>query len=147
MPGYSSNKIKDLSPKFEKKVKKLITSMEKRGYAIRISQTFRSQERQQFLYDASLKMKELTGIELKVTSTTNSRHTHTIDGNPAACAIDIRPRYVYSSTEKVLFYKLMKIEAQKLGLRSGVDFRRKTEFQKKHNIGWDPGHIYSKNCT
>ena len=146
MPGHASKSLSDLSPGFERKVKKLISKMEDMGYDVRISQTYRDKERQNFLHHFSEVMKEVTGQEIKITATTKSRHSHTHDGKPAACAIDIRPTFTYMPKSQVDFYKTLRDEAKKLGLYSGADFKRTTFFHKQYDIGWDPGHIYSKKC-
>ena len=146
MPGQSSSDLHDLSPRFKRKVEKLIINLTQNGYSIRVSQTFRDQERQQFLHDVSIKMKKFLGKDIKITTTTKSRHSHKIDSKPAACAIDIRPNHVYLPGSQVEFYKTMRDEAKKLGLRSGADFKRTSTLHKKYDIGWDPGHIYATKC-
>ena len=147
MPGYSSNDLKDLTPSFEKKVKKLIENMKKKGYGVDVSQTYRDYERKVFLFETSLKIKKLTGQDIKVTTTKRSHHNHTHKGMPASCAVDLRPVFTYLPHSQVEFYKALRDEAKKLGLRSGADFKRTTFFHKKYDIGWDPGHIYTTSCN
>ena len=146
MPGYSSNSLEDLNKPFKKKVEKLIVNMQKRGYNVDVSQTFRDYERQEYLFETSLKLKKLTGQDIKVTTTKRSHHNHTHNGMPASCAVDLRPVLTYLPHSQVEFYKVMRDEAKKLGLRSGADFKRTTFFHKKYDIGWDPGHIYTTSC-
>ena len=141
MPGISSNKLTDLNPSFKIKAEHLIEHLEQKGYNVRISQTFRSQERQDFIYNTYQKISNIINIDIRVTETTRSRHSHTRNGKPYACAIDLRPDGFYTIKERASFYITLRDEAVRMGLRSGANFKRKGFVYGRYGLGYDPGHI------
>ena len=112
MPGISSNKLTDLNPSFKIKAEHLIEHLEQKGYNVRISQTFRSQERQDFIYNTYQKISNIINIDIRVTETTRSRHSHTRNGKPYACAIDLRPDGFYTIKERASFYITLRDELE-----------------------------------
>lgn len=145
LPGHVSNSLDDLNPKFRKKVDKLILKIEKRGHTVEVADTFRSADRQNFIYTVGKKLSSVTGVNLKVTGTKKSRHSITKNGKPAACAVDLRPAGFKTIAQQAEFYKDVRDESVKLGLRSGANFekRRSSPFYK-YDLGYDPGHISMK---
>ena len=147
MPGASSQELSDLDDKFERKIKKLIGQMESKGYEVRVDQTYRSQQRQDFLYDAPRLVSQKLGLEkldvnINVTSTRHSRHTRLKDGIPASCAVDLRPVGLFTTTQKAEFYKDLRDGAVSMGLRSGANFeKRKSSPYYDYGLGYDPGHV------
>lgn len=150
MPGESSQELSDLDDKFERKIKKLIRQMETQGYSVRVDQTYRSQQRQDFLYYAprlvSQKLGlEKSGININVTSTRHSRHTRLKDGIRASCAVDLRPIGLLTTAQKADFYKTLRDSAVSMGLRSGANFeKRKSSPYYDYGLGYDPGHVDAK---
>ena len=142
MPGYSTNELEDLNPHFKKKVKKLITTMEKKGHSVKISDTYRSQERQDFIFKASSVLSGIKGGSRGVTGTVNSKHSITKNGEPSSCAVDIRPQKNMSIKDQAEFYTVLRDEAVKIGLRSGANFKkRKSSPFYEYGLGYDPGHV------
>ena len=88
MPGYSTNDLDDLDPTFVKKVKKIIKIMESKGFEVSVSDTYRSKDRQVFIYRASKLKSKILRKKSGVTSTTNSKHNRTVGNKPASCAIE-----------------------------------------------------------
>tara|TARA_R110000803_G_scaffold19499_3_gene50962 strand:- start:182 stop:721 length:540 start_codon:yes stop_codon:yes gene_type:complete len=142
LPGESSNSIDDLDPSFKRKVLALIKKMESKDYRVKISQTYRSQERQEFVYDFYKEASEIIGFDVRRTSTKHSKHSRVAASLPASCAIDLRPVFTYSIEEKAIFYRTLRDESVKMGMRSGANFeKRKSSPYYKYNLGYDPGHV------
>lgn len=142
MPGYSTNELEDLNPYFKNKVKKLVKTMEKKGHKVKISDTYRSQERQEFIFKASRVLSKIRGGSRGVTGTVNSKHSITKNGEPSSCAVDIRPQKNMSIKEQAEFYIVLRDEAVKIGLRSGANFKkRKSSPFYEYGLGYDPGHV------
>jgi len=147
MPGESSQELSDLDEKFERKIKKLIGQMESKGYEVRVDQTYRSQQRQDFLYYAPRLISQKLGLEklginINVTSTRHSRHTRLKDGIRASCAVDLRPVGLFTTAQKADFYKNLRDSAVSMGLRSGANFeKRKSSPYYDYGLGYDPGHV------
>lgn len=147
MPGESSHNLNDLDKNFKVKIEYLISKMESEGYKVRIDQTYRSQERQNFLYhfpravSKILGLKKL-GININVTSTKNSKHSRVKNGIPASCAVDLRPVGLLSIEQKAKFYKDLRNNVIALGMISGGNFeKRKSSPYYKYDLGYDPGHV------
>lgn len=145
-PGYASNSLEDLDPNFRIKVELVTERLEAQGYNFRISETFRSQERQDFIYDFYERLSKKIGLNVRVTSARVSRHSRTINGKPAACAIDLRPVGLYSIKKRADFYIALRNESVAIGLRSGANFKRKGYVYGRFGLGYDPGHI-SDSCS
>lgn len=145
-PGYTSNSLEDLDPNFRLKVELVTERLEAQGYSFRISETFRSQERQDFIYSFYERLSKKIGLDIRITSTRVSRHSRTIDGKPAACAIDLRPVGLYSIKKRADFYIALRDESVAIGLRSGANFERKGYIYGRFGLGYDPGHI-SDSCS
>ena len=142
LPGESSNSIDDLDTAFKSKVLTLIKRMENKGFKVKISQTYRSQERQEFIYDFYRKISDISGIDVRRTSTKHSKHSRVLSSLPASCAIDLRPGFAYSIEEEVKFYRALRDESVEMGLRSGANFeRRKSSPYYEYDLGYDPGHV------
>lgn len=142
LPGYSSNSLEDLDPKFKKKIDNLNKKMNEKGYDVRISDTFRSPERQSFIHSASQKLGKILNKDLRVTNVKYSKHNRTAKGKPASCAVDIRPVGLLTIEQKAGFYKDLRDEAVKLRLRSGANFeKRKSSPYYEFDLGYDPGHV------
>jgi hypothetical protein len=145
LPGESSNSTEHLDPRFKTKVTLLIKKVENKGFNVRISQTYRSQERQEFIYEFYKNLSEITGFDLRVTSTKHSKHSRIVNSLPASCAIDLRPVFAFSIEEKVKFYRTVRDESVKIGLRSGANFeKRKSSPYYDYDLGYDPGHVEMK---
>ena len=147
VPGYASNSLDDLDGRLKKKIEKLIKNMESKGYDVEVSDTHRSKERQVFIYEASKLKSKILKNDAVVTTTTNSRHNRTVNGEPAACAVDLRPAGNNTIEKQAEFYKVLLAESKKLGLSSGANFKKKKSSPfYEYGLGYDPGHIYMRSC-
>ena len=134
----SDRSMDSLEENFRTKVELLVEKTVSMGFQTRVVETYRSPKKQKAIYALS---KILPGVA--VTSVKVSQHSHTRDGKPSACAVDIRTDIFLSTADQAKFYKVLRNNAKELGLKSGADYKpRITSPFYEYDLGWDPGHIY-----
>ena len=143
-PGTQSNSIATVDPQFARKIERILSTLEREGFHATLSSTHRSPEKQQCYYDISTVIKKYTG-QNGLTTTTRSCHNNMKNGKPASLAVDIH-YFSGSMDDKAKFYIRLRELARKEGLTSGGDFSRSNPVWAKYDLGWDPGHIQTRDC-
>ena len=143
-PGTQSNDIDTVDPILAKKINRILSTLEKEGFHATISSTHRSPEKQQCYYDISQVIKKHTG-QKGLTTTTRSCHNNMNDGKPASLAVDIH-YFSGSLDDKAKFYIRLRELVRSEGLTSGGDFSKSNPVWAKYGLGWDPGHIQTRDC-
>ena len=143
-PGTQSRSMSTVDPTFARKINSIIQTLEQEGFKATLSSTHRSPEKQQCYYDISKVIKQYTG-QTGLTTTTKSCHNNMNNGKAAALAVDIH--YFSGSIEdKAKFYLRLRELARSKGLTSGGDFSRRNPVWAQYDLGWDPGHIQTRDC-
>lgn len=160
-PGYQSMSMDSLDTAFRVKLEKLIKNVEKKGYSPIVLGTYRSDKRQQFLYNLSTLGK---GIQSFFTGKQGQGYTNASAGKschnhknskekPASYAVDIVGYhmgfwlYLSKSNQKkhAAFFRVLGKEAKALKLNWGGNFRKKGIWSQ-YSMGWDPAHISDSKC-
>jgi len=143
-PGTQSNSMNTVDPTFARKIETILTTLEEEGFKATLSSTHRSPEKQQCYYDISKVIKQYTG-QTGLTTTTKSCHNNMKDGKAASLAVDIH-YFSGSLDDKAKFYLRLRELARQEGLTSGGDFSRRNPVWAQYNLGWDPGHVQTRDC-
>lgn len=143
-PGTQSSDIDTVDPQFAKKIERILSILEKEGFHATISSTHRSPEKQQCYYNISQVIKRYTG-QNGLTTTTRSCHNNMSNGQAASLAVDIH-YFSGNMDDKAKFYIRLRELARSEGLTSGGDFSRSNPVWAKYDLGWDPGHIQTRDC-
>ena len=143
-PGTQSSQMSTVDPTLAKKIERILNTLENEGFHATLSSTHRSPEKQQCYYDISKVIKKHTG-QTGLTSTTKSCHNNMHNGQPASLAVDIH-YFTGSLDDKAKFYIRLRELARSEGLISGGDFSKSNPVWAKYGLGWDPGHIQTRDC-
>jgi hypothetical protein len=143
-PGTQSHSLTTVDKKLAGKVEKILSTLKSEGFNATISSTHRSPEKQQCYYNISKVIQKHTG-QKGLTTTTQSCHNHMESGEPAALAVDIH-YFSGSLDDKVKFYQRLRTLIREEGLVSGGDFSKSNPVWAKYGLGWDPGHIQTRDC-
>ncbi len=143
-PGTQSSDMDTVDPQLAKKIDRILSTLQKEGFHATISSTHRSPEKQQCYYDISQVIQKYTG-QNGLTTTTRSCHNNMKNGKPASLAVDIH-YFSGSIDDKAKFYIRLRELVRSEGLTSGGDFKKKNPVWAKYDLGWDPGHIQTRNC-
>ena len=156
LPGEETVEFNDLDPLFRQRLNTVFSRMKKRGFSPKIYSAYRSNELQDFYYNASQ-----MGRRIGIPSITNAKggescHNHrNADGEPASKAADIwgHPYGAFLSlgleihfAYHVQFFTALGQELERSDLLWGGQWPKKQNIWSKHGLGWDPSHVQLPKC-
>ena len=156
LPGYESNRLDELHPRLESKMKSIIAQLTKRGFTPKVYSTYRSPEMQDFYYSVSKGGRVFGASPMTRSKGGESCHNkQDKSGKPAATAVDIwgKPYGAFLSlrldihfNEHLRFFNALgKIVADE-GLEWGGRWTSQHSIWADHGLGWDPAHIQMGRC-
>ena len=140
-PGRETADLDHLHPDFRKRVERIKQRLQADGHTVRVAATYRSPERQEFIYKASQVSERLGGSPGTQARGGQSCHNQEIGRVPASAAIDLRGARDLDRAGQARFYKALGRAAAVEGLRWGGSWSRKNPVWARYDLGWDPGHI------